>query len=265
MKMIYTTILILSLLVISVPTYSQGKYVNVNGLKMCYEIKGEGQPLLFIHGGGLCIDAYRDVIEILSKKYKVIAAENQAQGRTNDIERDISYKNMAEDQILLLDSLNIDSIIVFGHSDGGVIGLYMTINNPKRITKLILTGTNYQANGILDEYTEMLKNATPELYQNDFYNNLSPDGPEHWPVAMNKLKQMWLHEPNISEQELNSIKQPTLIIVGDRDMIKIQHTINMFENITNSRLFVVPDASHEVLHEKSDFIFPWIFDFMEKN
>jgi pimeloyl-ACP methyl ester carboxylesterase len=91
LKVVYTTILTLSLLVYSVSTYSQGKYMNINGLKMYYEIKGEGQPLLFIHGGGMCTEAYQLEINKLSEKYMVIAADNQGQGRTNDIEREISY------------------------------------------------------------------------------------------------------------------------------------------------------------------------------
>jgi pimeloyl-ACP methyl ester carboxylesterase len=259
MKTIITT---LALIVISFSTYSQ-QYLNINGLKMYYEIKGEGQPLLFIHGGGMCTEAYQLEINRLSKKYKVIAADNQAQGRTNDIDREITYNNMANDQLALLDNLGIDSVIVFGHSDGGVVGLYMTINNPNRVKKLIVSGTNYNASGILDEFTELLKGATPEMFQNDFFNKLSPDGSEHWPAVLKKLKKMWLNEPNITEQELNSIKQQTLIVVGDNDMIKIQHTINMFESITNANLLIVPNASHEVLNEKPDFVFPLIFNFIE--
>jgi pimeloyl-ACP methyl ester carboxylesterase len=176
----------------------------------------------------------------------------------------VSYKNMANDQLILIDSLGIDSIIVFGHSDGGVVGLHMTINYPKRVIKLIVSGTNYSSSGILDEFTELLKGATPEMFQNDFFNKLSPDGPEHWPVVMEKLKRMWLNEPNISDQELNSILKPTLIIVGDHDMIKINHTVDMFKKVNNSNLLVVPNASHEVLNEKAEYVFPIIFDFIDK-
>ena len=249
---------------ISLPAYSQN-YMNINGLKMYYEKKGNGEPLLFIHGGGMCTAAYIHEIDILSKNFKVIAADNQAQGRTNDIDREISYKNMASDQIALLDSLGIDKAIVFGHSDGGVVGLYMTIDNPKRIKKLIVSGTNYSADGILDEYTNLLKHATPELYQNDFFNQLSPDGAEHWPIVMHKLKTMWLNEPRITGQELKSIECPTLIIVGDHDMIKINHTVELFKNINNSSLLVVPDATHSVLTEKSALVFPIILDFIRNS
>ena len=264
MRKLLINIVALLTVLASLPTYGQN-YMNVNGLKMYYEIKGKGQPLLFIHGGGLCTEAYRHEIDFLSKNFKVIAADNQAQGRTNDIDREISYKNMAADQITLLDSLAIDNTIVFGHSDGGVVGLYMTINNPKRIKKLIVSGSNYKADGILDEYTELLKQATPEMYQNDFFNKLSPDGPEHWPIVMQKLKTMWLNEPRITEQELKSIVNPTLIIVGDHDMIKINHTVELFKSISNSCLLVVPDATHSVLAEKSALVFPLIIDFIEKS
>ena len=142
---------------------------------------------------------------------------------------------MANDQITLLDSLGIDSIIVFGHSDGGVVGLYMTLIDQKRINKLIVSGTNYKASGVLDEFTELLKGATPEIYQNDYFNKLSPDGPDHWPVVLQKLKKMWINEPNISDQELNSIVKPTLIIVGDHDMIKINH----ISRIRFSRIYTI--------------------------
>lgn len=260
MKTFITTLL---LIVISFSVYSQ-KYMNINGLRMYYEIKGEGQPLLFIHGGGMCTEAYHKEINKLSKRYKVIAADNQAQGRTNDIDREISYINMAHDQISLLDSLGVDRVIVFGHSDGGVVGLYMTLINQKRVNKLIVSGTNYKASGIIDQFTDLLKGATPEGYQNDYYNRLSPDGPDHWPVVFWKLKKMWINKPDISKQELNSIKIPTLIIVGDHDMIKINHTTEMFKNIKSSNLLIIPNASHEVLNEKPDLVFPLIFDFIEK-
>jgi len=261
MKTFITTLL---LIVISCSAFSQ-KYMNINGLRMYYELKGEGQPLLFIHGGGMCTEAYQKEINRLSKRYKVIAADNQAQGRTNDIGREISYKNMANDQIALLDSLGIDSVIVFGHSDGGVVGLYMTLFAQKRVSKLIVSGTNYKASGILDQFTELLKGATPEGFQNDFFNRLSPDGPNHWPVVFEQLKKMWIYYPNISNQDLTSIKKPTFLLVGDHDMIKINHTIEMFKNIKGANLLVVPNASHEVLNEKTDFVFPLIFDFIGKN
>lgn len=264
LTLVYATSLTIFFLVFSASLFSQGNHMNINGLKMYYEIKGEGEPLLFIHGGGMCTEAYQQEINKLSEKFMVIAADNQGQGRTNDIEREISYENMATDQLILIDSLGIDSLIVFGHSDGGVVGLHMTINNPEKVYKLIVAGTNYSSSGIHDEFTELLKGATPEVFQNDYFNKLSPDGPEHWPIVMEKLKRMWLNEPNISDGELNSILKPTLIIVGDHDMIKINHTVEMFKKINNSNLLVVPNASHEVLNEKAEFVFPIVFDFIDK-
>jgi len=240
-------------------------YMNVNGLRMYYQIKGKGPALLLIHGGTVCTDAYKPEISAFSKRFKVIAADNQGHGRTNDIDRDISYKNMALDQLALLDKLNIDSVIVFGHSDGAIVALNMVLyGGTNKIKKLILVGANYQPNGLADDIVDAIRNLRAEDLQSDCYIKYSPDGVEHWPVVFQKLQPMWLNEPNISEEELNTINIPTLIIVGDHDMVKTNHTIKMFENINNSQLLIFPNATHNVVSEKIDLIFPIIFDFIEK-
>lgn len=240
-------------------------YLNINGLTMYYEIKGKGPALLLIHGGTVCTERYREEINEFSKRFKVIAADNQGHGRTNDIERDITYKNMALDQLALLDRLNIDSVIVFGHSDGAIVALNMVLyGGTNKIKKLIIVGANYQPNGLADYIVDAIRNMRAEDIQSDCYIKYSPDGVEHWPVVFQKLQPMWLNEPNISEEELNTIKIPTLIIVGDHDMVKTNHTIKMFENINNSQLLIFPNATHDVVSEKIDLIFPIIFDFIGK-
>jgi pimeloyl-ACP methyl ester carboxylesterase len=240
----------------------QGNYAKINGLNMYYEIHGSGTPLLYLHGGGLCTKAHKNEINFLSQSYKVIAADRQGQGRTADIDREISYEVMAKGQLELLKHLMIDSCIVYGNSDGGPVALYMAIKSPKIVTKLIVEGTNYHYSGIEDDWTQLLKSVTPEMYQNDFFNELSPNGSEYWPTMLAKLKSMWLNSPILTPMELNNIACPTLIIVGDRDMIKINHTVSLYKAIPNASLFIVPSTSHGAMEEKPDFVKPVVLDFI---
>jgi pimeloyl-ACP methyl ester carboxylesterase len=241
----------------------QGNYANINGLNMYYEIHRSGTPLLYLHGGGLCIEAHKNEINFLSQSYKVIAADRQGQGRTADIDRDISYEEMAIGQLELLKHLMIDSCIVYGNSDGGPVALYMAIKSPETVTKLIVEGTNYHYSGIEDNWTELLESVTPEMYQNDFFNALSPNGSEYWPTMLSKLKNMWLNSPVLTLMEINNIACPVLIIVGDRDMIKIEHTVSLYKAILNASLFIVPSTSHGAMEENPDIVRPVVLNFIK--
>jgi len=240
-----------------------GNYANINGLNMYYEIHGSGTPLLYLHGGALCTDAHRNEINFLSQNYKVIAADRQGQGRTADFDREISYEEMAIGQLELLNHLKIDSCIVYGNSDGGPVALYMTIKSPKTVTKLIVEGTNYHYSGIEDNWTELLKSVTPEMYQNDFFNALSPNGSEYWPTMLSKLKNMWLNSPILTPLELNKISCPTLVIAGDRDMIKIEHTVSLYKSIPDASLFIVPSTSHGAMEKNPDIVKPVVSKFLK--
>lgn len=240
----------------------QGNYANINGLNMYYEIHGSGTPLLYLHGGGLCTDAHKNEINFLSQNYKVIAADRQGQGRTADIDKEISYEEMAISQLELLKYLMIDSCIVYGNSDGGPVALYMAIKSPKTVTKLILEGTGYHYSGTEEKWTKLLESATPEMYQNDFHNELSPNGSEYWPTIFTKLKSMWLNSPVLTPMELNNITCPTLIIAGDRDMVKIEHTVSLYKSIPNASLFIVPSTSHGAMVENPKIVKPVVSDFI---
>ncbi len=269
MKKIISIILVLSAILANLNAQSKkddvehGNYVNINGLNMYYEIHGSGTPLLYLHGGGLCTDAHKNEINFLSQSHKVIAADRQGQGRTADIDREISYEEMAIGQLELLRYLMIDSCIVYGNSDGGPVALYMAIKSPKTVTKLIVEGTNYHYSGIKDNWTELLESATPEMYQNDFFNELSPNGPEYWPIMLSKLKNMWLNSPVLTPEEINNIACPVLIIAGDRDMIKIEHTVSLYKSIPNASLFIVPSTSHGAMEENPDIVKPVVSNFMK--
>ena len=152
---------------------------------------------------------------------------------------------MAEDTVELMRQLEIDSAVIVGYSDGGIIGIDMAIHHPERVAKLAVTGANSRADGYTAENLEWVRTFKPvDLPVSDAYARLSPDGPDHWPIVLERLQRMWPVEPNFTYEEMRSIKAPTLIIIGDGDIVTPEHAVEMFHTIPHAQLCVVPDTGH---------------------
>jgi len=219
-------------------------YTPVNGLKMYHEVHGDGPPLLLLHGGTGSIPT--SWIPIFAPPFQVIAPEQMGHGRTGDaMDREFHYHDMAEDTVELMRRLGIDSSVVVGYSDGGIIGLDMAIHHPERVTALVVTGSNMRTDGYTPENLVWERTFDPaDVPVGRVYADGSPDGPGHWPIVLERLRRMWLVEPAFTREQLEGIAAPTLIINGDRDIVTPEHAVEMFRTIPGSRLCVVPDAGH---------------------
>lgn len=230
-------------------------YATVNGLDMYYEIHGEGSPLLLLHGGAGVIP--EKWIPFFMPSFRVIAPEQLGHGRTADlVDRPFHYHDMAEDTVELMGRLGIESAVVVGYSDGGIIGLDMAIHHPERVTKLAVTGTNARFDGYTEENQELAYSFDPGSEPvSDAYAQLSPDGAEHWPVVLGRLKPMWAAEPSFTRAELQSIDAPTLLVIGDRDIVTPEHAVEMFRTIPGAQLCVVPNAGHGTMPKETVLTF----------
>ena len=230
-------------------------YAAVNRLNMYYEVHGEGPPLLLLHGGTGSIPT--KWIPYFSGQYRVIAMEQMGHGRTADvIDRAFHFHDMAEDTVELMRQLRIESAVVVGYSDGGIIGIDMAIHHPERVTKLAVTGANSRADGYTAENLEWARTFKPaDLPVSDAYARLSPDGPDHWPIVLGRLQRMWPVEPSFTREEMQSIKAPTLIIIGDGDIVTPEHAVEMFRTIPTAQLCVVPHAGHGVMPKEAILAF----------
>jgi pimeloyl-ACP methyl ester carboxylesterase len=230
-------------------------YVPVNGLNMYYEVHGDGPPLLLLHGGSGSIP--EKWIPFFTPQFRVIAPEQMGHGRTADlVDCPFHYHEMAEDTVELMRQLGIESAVVVGYSDGGVIGLDMAIHHPERVTKLAVTGANARFDGYTAENQEWIQSFDPGSQPvSDDYAQLSPDGAEHWPVLLRRLKPMWSAEPSFTSEELRSIEAPTLLIIGDRDIVTPEHAVEMFRTIPGARLCVVPNAGHGAMPREAILTF----------
>ena len=219
-------------------------YAAINGLKMYFEVHGAGPALLLLHGGTGSIP--ETWIPHFSPRFQVVATEFMGHGRTADsMDRPFHYHDLAEDMIELLRQLEIDSAVVVGYSDGGIIGLDMAIHHPARVGRLVTTGANARVDGYTAENNAWIRTFDPAAVPvSADYSRLSPDGPQHWPVLLGRLKPMWTAEPSFTDEELRRITLPTLIVIGDRDIITPEHALEMYRTFPDAQLCVVPGAGH---------------------
>jgi pimeloyl-ACP methyl ester carboxylesterase len=230
-------------------------YAAVNGLNMYYEFQGEGPPLLLLHGGSGSIT--EKWIPLFSPPFRVIAMEQMGHGRTADVmDRPFHYHDMAEDTVELMRQLEIESAALVGYSDGGIIGLDIAINHPERVTKLAVTGAQSRVDGYTEENQEWARTFNPDTEPvPDAYGRLSPDGADHWPIVLGRLKPMWMAEPSFTREQLQSIRASTLIIIGDGDIVTPEHAVEMFRTIPGAQLCVVPQSGHGVMPKETILTF----------
>jgi len=235
-----------------------GKFVNVNGISLYYEIYGQGEPLLMIHGNGGSISSFSNQIPYFSQKYKVIAVDSRAQGKSVDLRDTLSFEMMADDFSALLEKLNIDSCNVLGWSDGGINGLLLAIRHPEKVKKLAFTGANLWPD------SSAIK-GEDYMWGFNYYDTLGkmPQTPEV--LHARKLVGLNLFQPNITIQQLQQIKCPTLVIGGDHDIILTEHTMLIAKSIPGAYLWIVPNSGHGTLIEHKALFNQVVEDFFNSN
>jgi pimeloyl-ACP methyl ester carboxylesterase len=231
-----------------------GKYLSTRGIKLYYETYGKGEPLLLIHGNGGSIHDMKYQIAYFQKYYKVIIADSRSQGKSIDTAATLNYETMADDFNALLDSLHIKSANVIGWSYGGINGLLLAIRHPEKVKKLVASGANLipDASVLNPSGVEFIEDTKKQLNAGKqdatTKNNL-------------KLLNMMALEPHIPLTDLHKISCPVLVVGGDNDVIKPAHTLQIFENIPQAYLWILPASGHATLQRYKDEFNPKVKDF----
>jgi pimeloyl-ACP methyl ester carboxylesterase len=257
---------------------TQTGYAPVNGLKIYYEIYGEGKPLVLLHGAFNTINiAFGQLIPELSKNRKVIAVELQGHGRTADIDRPFSFESLADDVEALLKYLKIDSADIFGYSMGGVVAWQLAIRHPQLVRKLVIASAPYKYEGWTPETRAILPTLTPQMFEGSpikqEYDRLAPD-PKHWSQFVNKMKQFVTIPYDFTAEKIKAIKSPTLIITGDGDGVLPEHAVEMyrlrggkymvdFGPAPNTQLAIFPGTSHIFVMMHTDWLLSIIPPFLD--
>lgn len=219
----------------------QGGFVAINDIQMYYEIYGEGEPIALIHGSGQDISAMRHQIDYFASKYKVVVADSRAHGKSGLGEGDLTYVKMADDWADLFRHLELGPVMLVGWSDGGNIGLRMAVDHPDVIAKLATMGSNLQPDesAVQPWAVAWVKDASAEVDAMLAAGDTSQD----WKVQAEHLR-LLREQPNMSLDELAKIKVPVLVMAGDKDVIRDEHTVLMYQNIDRAHLAIFPGETH---------------------
>ncbi len=254
-----------------------GRYATVSGLDMYYEVHGAGRPLVLLHGGLMSIDStFGRILPSLAQTRQVIGVEQQGHGHTADIDRPLSYEQMADDTAALLRRLQIERADLFGYSDGGIVALSMAIRHPGLVRKLVVAGANYNNDGLYPEVLEFMRSAWPEDMgpeAAELYAGAAPH-PEQWPVLFAKEMELGREFAGLSPEALRSIEAPVLVMVGDSDAVRPEHAVELFRllgggvagdiaGLPRAQLAVLPGTTHLSLLERSDWLFSMVTAFLD--
>lgn len=239
----------------STPTARAGHYATVNGLRMYYEVHGSGRPLVLIHGALTTIQSsFGKILPTLACTRQVIAVELQAHGRTADIDRPFSNENSADDVAELLRQLRIEQADILGYSMGGSTALRVATRHPGLVRKLVVISSGFDLSGLTPEVRQFMSSIDPqnapwaEVFKAEF-QRYAPR-PNEFPRLLQRVKESVSNTQDVTVEQLGALQAPTLIVVGDRDILPLEHVLHFFRALPNGQLAIFPGTDH----------FPGMFD-----
>jgi pimeloyl-ACP methyl ester carboxylesterase len=249
---------------------NDGKVMRILNTNIYYEEYGQGMPLILLSGGGMdrSIKDYEKCIPELAKHYRVIAPDTPGQGRS-ELPDSLTYQVLTEFMSQFIDSLNVDSAYVMGFSDGGIVGILLAEKRPDKVKKVIASGPNNGIGGAalppgipLDSvkpmslrYFEKVNKPLIEAYMKKL--------PRDWKKYQRDLDKMVYAREYFPDSVYARIHIPVMIVLGDQDMISIEHGNEMYQKIKGSQFCVLPNTTHEVFTEKPELINKIAMDFFK--
>jgi pimeloyl-ACP methyl ester carboxylesterase len=255
-------------------------YAPVNGLDMYYEVHGAGPPLILLHGAMGTIDScFANLLPRLAATRQVVAVELQGHGRTADVHRPLSYRQMAADTVALMSTLGIDAADLVGYSNGGGVALQIALDRPELARRLVYAGgTCYDPQGLYPELLAQFEEAPPldELagsVWHQAYLAVAPD-PDAWPTLVTKLNELDRAFVGWPAEQIRALTVPALLIIGDADIVQPEHTVQMFRllgggvvgdlvDLPSTQLAVLPGTSHVGVLERVDWLHSMISAFLD--
>jgi pimeloyl-ACP methyl ester carboxylesterase len=274
----FRKILITAALLVSAPALAQsepkGDRVEVNGMQMYYEVSGAGDPIVVLHGAHMNIETMGAIIPKLAETHTVYALEFQGHGRTTDIDRPITYENLADDTAAFMEAVGLEKADVFGYSMGAAAGLQLAIRHPEKVGRLVAASTSFSSDGWQPAYKAFIPQMGPEMFAmfEDGWKVLAPD-PEGFDAFIDRMIALE-HEEMDWAEDVKALETPVLIITGDADVMTLEHSVELFrllgggimgdmgEPLPASRLAVLPATSHTAIITQVDLLSALIGPFL---
>jgi pimeloyl-ACP methyl ester carboxylesterase len=225
---------------------------QIHGHRIYYAVRGDGPTLVLLHGGGDSGEhSFEHQLDVFAEHHHIVAPDQVGQGRTPEVPGPLSYSGMMEDTAALLTQLKLRHVDLVGFSDGGILALMLALRHPELVRRMVISGVNVSPEGLSAESRESMRAAQTQ----------------HPQTIDEKLAQLWLTSPTESElslQLLKNIPQPVLVVSGDRDAIRLEHTLQIFHALPQAELCVLPGTNHGTFSGRPEWLNPIITHFLNR-
>jgi pimeloyl-ACP methyl ester carboxylesterase len=253
-------------------------YVSLDGLDLYYERHGAGPPLVLLHGAfGTIESCFAGLLPVLARNFEVVAVELQGHGHTRDVDRPLSYEGMARDVAALLEALDIARAHLVGYSLGGAVALQVALDRPELVERVVYAGgASFDPSGVHPELLESFESFDPHELDgtrwHEAYRQVAPD-PDAWTSLVVKVNQLDRAGLSWPRERLAALQVPTLLIIGDADVVRPEHTVEMFRllgggvpgdrvGVPQAQLGVLPGTSHEGMLDRVEWLATMIAAFL---
>ncbi|MGD0505123.1 MAG: alpha/beta hydrolase [Steroidobacteraceae bacterium] len=280
---IFTTAILSAVVVICAMTsYADGpsgtqRYIDVRGAKLYTQIYGRGPPIVFLHGGMAFFDnSFAKQRDYFATYRTVVGIDQRGYGHSPDGPWSLSYQMMADDTAAIIEHLGLGPVDVVGHSDGANLALILARDHPQMVRRLVISGANIRVNLSVEEkqraqwspqqlagHLREVANGLPPWFFVD-YSRVSPDGPEHWMTLLAKSYDMWLQPVVIEPAALKKISIPVLVMAGDHDFTSLEENAEIFRDLPNGQLIIVPASTHGTFNKRPDLVNLAIREFLDQ-
>jgi pimeloyl-ACP methyl ester carboxylesterase len=220
------------------------EYVTVNGVRTWYSAAGSGPPLVLLHGGFSHSHDFALVVDQLASSFRVFLPDRRGHGRTPDVPGPVTSEDLVADVVAFVESVVGGPVLLGGYSAGGVVAQLVAVSRPDLVRRLVLVSTAFSKEGwqfLPDPAGEMPAQVV------DAYAEVSPDGREHFPVVLEKFARLATTDERV---EVEKIACPTLVVAADDDLVRLSHTVELYEALPAGQLAILPGASHLALFEQ---------------
>jgi pimeloyl-ACP methyl ester carboxylesterase len=255
-------------------------FVDIGGLDVYYERHGHGAPLVLLHGAmGTIESCFSGLLPVLAEHFEVIAIELQGHGHTRDIDRPLTYKGMAQDTVALLDALGIELAHFAGYSMGGAVALQLAFEHPERVDHLVFAGgASFDRTGVYPELLAMFDSFDPHQVDgtswHEAYRRVAPD-PNAWTSLVLKVNGLDRAGVSWPMEQLRALDVPTLLVIGDADIVRPEHTVEMFRLLggglrldtsepSKAQLAILPGTTHEGVVARVEWLSSMIVSFLTR-
>ena len=242
-----------------------GAFADINGLRIYYEIHGSGRPLVLLHGGVLTIDfMFGPMLPTLAAHRQVIALEFQGHGRTVDTGRAMSFDQLAEDVVALLAHLGIEEADVFGFSLGGLVGWSLVVQHPELVGRFVVASADYRnRESDPDETPRPMPTEADFQAMRDAYEAVAPDPSQFDALPLKVGTMVNTAYVGWTADDLRGVEQPTLVLVGDRDFIRVSDAAEAAELLPHGQLAVLPGTTHMDMTRSPERILAMVVPFLD--